>query len=346
MANEVSNEELKKLLLPDAKFKMDEFERMGLYALLYNEINGSKIDYGYTKQFSFDLFIRNKIKSIMQAVGSCYSHKYDNVSEVDRKNAIITEIKSQLQSYYYPKMGMETPSDAEIEKLAEETYGHAQRWLKNLMPLADVSKTKEGKDGKEEVVRDDAGNVVLDPEKIDANKKYLKAFVSDYNFDRAVSEFQRLGGPDKLSIDELRRFFSAKKKQVDSTFEIYRKNQNYKAGRVDEEGKSKNGPHADHYFEGRNKLRKMNEKIRKRFFRNLVAGLAVAGLATLSVVSAGALLSYGGFALTAMFGNAFSALGVGGAVAGAIGTGVGFFGAKNLYHRLPMRPPLKLPQVT
>ena len=334
--SEGSVDELKKLLLPDAKFNIDEFERTALYAMLYQEINGSRPDYGYDERlYTFDSFIMVKIKSIMQAVGSCYSHKYDDLSEADRKAVIVSEIKQQLKTYYCPQMRMTNVSDAELDKLAEDTYGHAQHWLTNLIPLEDDVKKEKDASGKEVVVHDETGAIVRDQDKIAANKKYLSAFVSNENFAHTVSEYQRLGGPEKLSIDELRKFIGAKKKQIDVTFEHYRKNQVYKPGKYDgEKGESKNGVHADHYFEAKNKLRKMNEKIRRKAWKNIMIGAVATAFAGLAVVSGGALLSYGGFALTAMFGNAFSALGVGGAVAGALGTGLGFFGAKNVYKRM------------
>ena len=93
-------------------------------------------------------------------------------------------------------------------------------------------------------------------------------------------------------------------------------------------GKDRNGPHRVALERAERELENQNIICRRSFGKALLhlGGFALATTAT--VVSAGALLSYGGFALTAVFGTVFNAAGFGGAVLGGAGTIFGWQFAK------------------
>ena len=285
---------------PNAIFDPLQYERVGLYVLLYNEIYGSLADYGIKNRIALDVTINEKIRSIMKTVQKVQANRG----------------KTDTDPGYKP---------LSAEDMANMSY--AEDWIKRLLPLEDI-KTSEAK-------YDVNGNVVYDQTAEKYNNDYVSSFIK--NYEPVVREAQRVAKlankEPMLSVSDARLLLEAKRSKVRELYELVRKNQDYKPGKIDKDGNSKSGIHASAYFQALNELEKKNRKLHKNMFYNVVKGVGAAAFAGLTIASAGALLSYGGFALTAVFGNMFNAAGVGGAVLGGLGTLFGFYGSKNLFKR-------------
>ncbi len=282
------------------KFNPRDYQGFGTYVLLYQEIANSLPDYGFPEHVTLDRFIDEKIKKIV---------KFAKKINENRSMAL-------------------PDSDGLDEK--DPDYKNALDWIKRLLPCKEV------------VEKDFEGNPVL----IDGRPLYSQEICVEgadelgyflTNFDKIREEVYRVkslnGSNDPLSIDDAQLIMDAKYSKVRELYEFVRKNQVYKPGKIDKDGSSKNGLHAAAYFEAENELKKKQRLLRRNGFYNVLKGAASLGCAAMMVVSGGALLSYGGFALTSIFGTVFSAAGVGASALGAVGAVAGFFGTKNFFKR-------------
>lgn len=287
---------------PNAIFNPPNYRNLGLYVLLYNEIKGSLADYGFSEHVTLDVFIDNKIKEITQIAKKIYDNR---------------------------RLGLDDGHGLDTSK---PEYKQAIDWMGRLLPC---SKGIE-KDADGNPIMIAPGKPLYSPTENQKNIKELDDFLT--NYEPVKAETQRVAGIMKkeggmLSVEEARLLLDAKRTKVRQLYEYARANQDYKPGKIDKDGSPKSGIHAAAYFEAQNELAKKKRMLRRNGFFNFLKGAASVGCAAMMVVSGGALLSYGGFALTSIFGSVFSAAGVGASALGAVGSVFGFFGMKNFYKR-------------
>lgn len=286
------------LIRPNAKFSVENSERLGLYVLLYNEILGSLKDY-QGNRLDLDVLVNKRIEDVMKIAKKIYQNR---------------------------SIGMDDNHGIDV---SDPNYGFAQDWIKMYLPVkSEVQKDANGNPIK-------IGSRTLYDEKSSADcANYVDAFLKNYEAVKAEEKYiASMMGKDVLSLKDGDLYLAAKRQKVSELYEYYRSNSDYKPGKFDKEGNSKSGIFAREYYDGLNKLQKMKREHRRHNGKLLLKSLATAGFAALGIVSAGALLSYGGFALTALFGTAFSAAGVGAAALGAVGSVIGFYGTKNMFKR-------------
>ena len=263
---------------PNAIFNPEQYERLGLYVLLYNEIEGSLADYGIENRIELDVRINSKIKSIVGTANKIYNNR--------RKGAPDTD-------------GFSSSDNA--------NYKHAIEWMGRLLPLdAGYEKDSSGA-----VIKDASGKPYYRADVAEQNAKYTYNFIQ--KFDSVVREEQRvaaLKGKKALNIEEGRLLLEAKRKKVRELYDYVRANQDYKPGKFDKEGKSKSGVHATAYFEALNELEKMKRDLRRNQGFNFLKSFAAGGCLLGAGGGIGLLGTFGTGALTAI-------VGVGGAAVAA-----------------------------
>lgn len=287
---------------PNAIFNPPNYRNLGLYVLLYNEIKGSLADYGFSEHVTLDVFIDNKIKEITQIAKKIYDNR---------------------------RLGLDDGHGLDTSK---PEYKQAIDWMGRLLPC---SKGIE-KDADGNPIMIAPGRPLYSPTENQKNIDELDNFLA--NYEPVKAETQRVAGimnkeDGMLSIRDASLLLDAKRTKVRQLYEYARANQDYKPGKIDKDGSPKSGIHAAAYYEAQNELSKKKRLLRRNGFFNFLKGAASVGCAAMMVVSGGALLSYGGFALTSIFGAVFSAAGVGASALGAVGSVFGFFGMKNFYKR-------------
>ena len=173
------------------------------------------------------------------------------------------------------------------------------------------------------VKRDSKGDVVY---KKDVFKKMLPELI-----ERAKSLSSQMGNrkdgylTKMMTNDQLRHLLDEKRIKVKGWHEAVRKKAKGKSGDYEDDGKtSANGEHYLAYEKALAKYDDMNRLARDKFGKTLWKGLLTIGAGALTLASAGALLSYGGLALTSIFGSVFNAAGFGGAILGGAGSIIGF----------------------
>ena len=287
---------------PNAIFNPPNYRNLGVYVLLYNEIKGSLSDYGFSEHVTLDVFIDKKISDIIKIAKAIYENR---------------------------RVGLEDSHGLDASK---PEYKQALDWMGRLLPC---SKGIE-KDADGNPIMIAPGKPLYSPTENQKNIDELDNFLS--NYEAVKAETQRVAGimnkeDGMLSVRDARLLLDAKRTKVRQLYEYARANQDYKPGKIDKDGSPKSGIHAAAYFEAQNELSKKKRLLRRNGFFNFLKGAASVGCAAMMVVSGGALLSYGGFALTSIFGAVFSAAGVGASALGAVGAVFGFYGMKNFYKR-------------
>lgn len=290
----------KDVIRPNAVFSPQNYERVGLYVLLYNEILGSLQDYQGSR-LDLDVLVNQRIQDVMKIASKIFKNR---ALGLDDENGLNT---------------------------ADPNFGFAKQWIKDILPLE--KGIQKDADGKEIYI--DPDHPLYDPEEAKKNATYCDEFLKNYELVKGEEKrIASIMGKDVLSLKDGLLLLDAKRSKVREFYEMVRGNGDYKPGKIDKkDGSSKNGIHAAAYFAALNELQKKNRKLHRHAFFNALKGAAAIGLAAVTVVSAGALLSYGGFALTAMFGTVFNPVGVGAATLGGLGTLFGFYGSKNMFKR-------------
>lgn len=322
---EESNEFLsKKLLEPRAKIDPVFYEHAAIYVGLYQTIFGSFEDYGFTDRAAVDIFINEKIKTMVKVIDKIIKANpnatYDKLMNAKKENFEPggTLVKPTLNS---------SKDHFSDEKLAFE-HILDNKWMSSYFPLA--SKTI-----KEKVTDPTTGRTSEDEKKVLDNGEYVGSFLK--NFDRSVAIAKdltsKLGDRSKdgnmMTVNDARHMLKAEQTQLSSLFEGYRA---ASEGQPFKYSKDKKGYGSGSYFESFrgagsdsavNKLKEKNKFIRRSWGRIVLKtlGLAAAGAAT--IFSGGMFLSASGVAVSALFGSTFAGLGLGSAITGGIGAVVG-----------------------
>ena len=267
----------------NAIVKPERYEKIALYILLYNEIEGSLDDYQGTRH-ELDVLIDKRIGDVMRIINKIYDNR---------------------------ELGL--PDEYGITDA--ENLAFAKSWMNRILPVSN------------------------DPANVSADKKYVSDFIRDY--DAVKAEKDRLlavtGNTNGyFNLQEGLMLLDAKRTKVRELYERARRNCDYKPGKIGKDGKPESGIHADDYFAAENELKKKQRLLRRKMGKGGLKLLGALAFAALTVVSAGTVLSFGGFALTAVFGTTFSAAaatGLGATGLGVLGSVFGFYGSKNLFKR-------------
>ncbi len=172
--------------------------------------------------------------------------------------------------------------------------------------------------------------------------KELKAFKTDIdNFHaQAKEDSGKLNGYQEggflknfVSNEQMAKvILPAKRKTVRSWHEAVRRRSKGKSGDYDMDGgKESNGEHYIAYMNAMQKRRDLNTQVRRNGARTFFRSLATIAAAGVTVASVGALLSFGGLALSSIFGVGVK--GIGGAVLGIAGTVIGGAFTKGFFGR-------------
>lgn len=302
------------------------YEHTALYAALYQSIFGSYEDYGFTDRAAIDVEITGLIKTMVTVIDKIFkdpANKYVTYEQYSKPIA-----KGENPPFQKPS-GL---SDAEEKAF---NYVVKNNWIALYFPLV----PKEGKDAtgnKVNLIDNDAfnkdknGNV--DPK---GNKNYASDFLR--GFDRATGLANDLNGrinKDNISggmmtVKAAAQLLKAKEFKASELYEGYRSQSEGQPFKWNKDKKEYGSGSYYQAFMGQgtnsavNQMKEKNRMIRRGFFKFLLRSLALGGAALLTVASAGTMLSFGGIALSTIFGTAFAGSGFGSAVAGFMGTLIG-----------------------
>ncbi len=320
----------KKLLEPRAKVNPQIYENTALYVGLYQSIFGSYSDYGFNDRATLDVFINAKIKTMVQVIDKilkanpdCPLKKLENLKESDFTSGALNMPPLSNSGPHY----------------ANETVAFKQvidnNWIGNYFPL--IAKDKKFYDvdpltGR----RTERVEKVLDSGKYNENPNGTRTYATEFlkNFDRSVAIAQdltskignRSDSGNMLTVSDARHMLKAEQTQLSELFNGYRSASEGQPFKYDTEGKKyKSGEYYEAYRgAGSNSaLNRMKEKkffIRREWGKLALKVLGLAAFGTATVFSAGALLSFGGIAMSSVFGTIFANMGVGSAVSAGIGT--------------------------
>ena len=312
---------------PNAIFDVQDYERLGLYVMLYNEVKGSLRDYGLTEGVALDISINQVIRFTMSAAAKIEHNK--DLDPSNRNYWPLTPEEENYAKYAYDWIKRLTPIKTGLKKNSAGGYGYDTKvfWDKD-------------KDGSYKL--DENGRHVFDMKAMAAGEDYLKTF--NKNLERTISEARRvtalgnstslIKNSDMMDVNDCLLILDAKKEKVKELHEFVRANSSGKVGKMGKDGEVKSGLHYRMYYEAENKRRKLVRERRKNLFWTAVRGAGTLAFGGLAVASVGALLSYGGFALTSLFGTVFNAAGVGGFALGGIGSIVGYLGLRRNFSRM------------
>ena len=300
---------------PNFKWPPERYYNLAAYVLMFNGIANDHDEYGIENS-NGDQVINDYIKKHLEELVTMESGIYDVVP--------------------VPK-GMPTPpltpaqkpgvSDAEYAQLLIDG-GYQDKINQYKLDLAAWERADDfvPDTTKSVAANDKAKQKLVDDRKKerDKYKKKLKEITDDLpNLIAKAKEFCRKANYDgkhlqnMLTNEQMGEILREKYDGVRTWHEDCRKHVKGKSGKKDKDGQF------DQWHDWDNaqaELRNKNQIVRRngwRTFRRIAATALFGGVALASV---SALLAYGGFALTAMFGTAFNATGVSGAVLGFIGT--------------------------
>lgn len=332
MENKENNEFIgKKLLEPRAKVNPQIYEHSALYVALYQTIFGSYSDYGFNDRATVDVYITQKIKTMMKVI--------EKILQAP-ENANCTFEDFEKGNFHKPA-SLSGSLSADKHYLDEQlAFNHIKEnnWIGNYLPLLKTKKTISITDPTTGAVTKKEVNAV-DSSKYNSDKSGKKNYASEFlkNFDRAVAIAQdltsklgdRSGSGNMMTVNDARHMLKAEQNQLTELFEGYRAASEGQPFKYDKEGKKyKSGEYYEAYRgagsnSALNRMKEKNYFIRKDWGKLALKTLGLAAFGGLTVLSAGALLSVGGIAMSSVFGTIFANMGIGTAVTGAIGTLVG-----------------------
>lgn len=311
---------------PNFKWPPERYYKLASYVLMFNGIANSHDDYGiensngdqeinrYINEHLEELLAMREYDVIAHPKGMpkpplLPAHKpgisqaaYDELLEKGGYNAKTEKYKTDLKAWQdvddYVNDDTKSPElNAKLkEKIKKERAAEYANYQKQVKEL-----------------RSDLPNLVA----------MAKEYCRKANYDgKYISNM--------LTNEQMGEILRAKYDAVRNWHEDVRKHVKGKSGKKDKDGQFDQWHDWDNAQAERLNKNKIVRRNGWRTFRR-IAATALFGAVTLA--SVGALLSYGGFALTAMFGTAFNASGVSGAVLGFIGTVAGGTFTKRFFGR-------------
>lgn len=296
-------------LKPNAPYwKPQNYYKLAAYVSLFNEVVANYSEFGLTNA-NGDHVINNFIFDNIEALNEREGFEFIKIPEDMPKRPVKPAKRPEMTDETYESLVQDY--NAAIQKYNEDfefwkngyKYDKVNKqWVSGTpRQMSAMSKTRAASLNKYNEAfkefRTDKGNIT--------------GYVKDLNKAMNGSE------SNYISNTQMYQVLEAKKDQVKGWYEDVRKASSSKSGKKDDEGKA---AHWHDWDNAQEELRDKKMVIRRNARRSFRRFVATALFSAATIASAGALLSYGGFALTAMFGTAFNATGVSGAVLGFVGT--------------------------
>lgn len=311
---------------PNFKWPPERYYNLAAYVLMFNGIANDHDDYG-VENSNGDQFINKYIQEHLEELLGMSN--YD----------VIPRPKKMPAPPVKPAHNPGVSADAYEKKLEESGYNAKFEKYKK-----DLKDWEEAKDYVYDNDKSPAANAKAQAAIIDQRAKEaadykvkVKKLKDDLpNLISMAKELSRKANYDgkylqnMLTNEQMAQVLREKYEGVRAWHEDVRKHVKGKSGKKDKDGQF------DHWHDWDNaqaeRLNK-NKIVRRNGWRTFRRFAATALFGAVTLASVGALLSYGGFALTAMFGTAFNAAGVSGSVLGFIGTVAGGTFTKRFFGR-------------
>ncbi|MBP3581926.1 MAG: hypothetical protein J6J33_04170, partial [Clostridia bacterium] len=311
---------------PNFKWPPERYYNLAAYVLMFNGIANDHDDYG-VENSNGDQVINKYIQEHLEELLGMSN--YD----------VIPRPKKMPAPPIKPAHNPGVSADAYEKKLEESGYNEKLKKYEK-----DLKDWEEAKDYVYDNAKSPAANAKAQAAIIDQRAKEaadykvkVKKLKDDLpNLISMAKELSRKANYDgkylqnMLTNEQMAQVLREKYEGVRAWHEDVRKHVKGKSGKKDKDGQF------DHWHDWDNaqaeRLNK-NKIVRRNGWRTFRRFAATALFGAVTLASVGALLSYGGFALTAMFGTAFNAAGVSGSVLGFIGTVAGGTFTKRFFGR-------------
>ncbi len=311
---------------PNFKWPPERYYNLASYVLMFNGIANDHDDYGIENS-NGDQVINEYIKTHLEELLARDSYDVIPSPKGMPKPPLTPAQKPGVPDAEYAQLLIKGGYKAKIDKYKQDL----QAWERADDYVDDPNRSPASN------AREKAKLVEKRAQELAKYKSSVKKLKEDLpNLISMSKELARKANYDgkyisnMLTNEQMAQVLREKYDGVRSWHEDVRKHVKGKSGKKDKDGAF------DHWHDWDNaqaeRLNK-NKIVRRNGWRTFRRFAATALFGAVTLASVGALLSYGGFALTAMFGTAFNAAGVSGSVLGFVGTVAGGTFTKKFFGR-------------